>query len=103
MKAAYPTQKINPNSYDSNGIMCTLAAIKSVADTHAVQIEMTIKPTGIKVTLIKKEPDKTVRKRSFECENANLGQFYMSFQRSLGELLAGAMQQSMAMPMPMFM
>lgn len=103
MKAAYPTHSVNPNSYDANGIMCTLAAIKSVADTHAVQIEMTIKPTGIKVTLIKKEPDKTVRKRSFECDNTNLNQFYMCFQRSLGELLTGAMQQAMTMPMPMFM
>ena len=71
-----------------NAMMSTnLLLFKSLANQHAIQFEVTIKTDGIRVNIIKKNKDKTVRKRSIECDDAELHLLQFKINAAVNELL----------------
>jgi len=95
MKQSYPTKGIDPSSYNGQPINVSLAYFKQLSDMNAVQTEITLKPEGIRITLIKKYPDKTVKKRKIECDNKELQLFQMRFQEALRDVMTPPISQSM--------
>ncbi len=78
IKRSYPDphKKVDSSSYN---IAClnfiSIAYLKSLADANAVQIDMCIKPEGIRVNFTKKLPDNSVRKRAVEITNEETPMF----------------------------
>ncbi len=88
MKNGYPTEPIQSDTRD---IMClstvTLGAIKQCVDTNGIQVDITMKPDGLRLTLTKKYPDKTIRKRQVDIDNGDYSTFQTKFMSTLQELL----------------
>ena len=87
MKNSYPTEPVNTDTRD---LMClnsvTIGMIKQLVDQNGIQVDMTIKTDGLRLTLIKKYPDKTVRKRSVDIDNGEYGMLQTKFMGALSEL-----------------
>lgn len=101
MKRSYatePNKEQYPPEVGQALFSMNLMVLKSLADTHAVQFDMTIKTDGIKVTIIKKNPDKTVRKRTVEIDNKDLGHIWVMVQNALNEILVTSQCYVAAMP-----
>jgi len=105
MKKSY---SIEPNlnaQYDQQALMMLnmmkLADFKSIADKNAVQFDICIKTDGVRINIIKKNPDKTVRKRSVECDNDELQTLLPKFQSALSEILTTSMMGNMNSMFPM--
>lgn len=85
MKNSYPTEPVRS---DTNDIMVlnntTLGMIKSIVDQNGVQLDLTIKPDGMRVTIIKKFQDKSVKKSSVDIDNGN----YIMLQNKIMNALA---------------
>lgn len=92
MKRGYSTEP-NTRPYDNGSIAAmqslSLAMIKSISDSTTVQFDITIKTEGVRVTLIKKEKDNSLRKRTVECDNAELGMLPMKINNALSEVTTG--------------
>ena len=101
MKQSYPTKGIDPASYNGQPINISLAYFKQLSDMNAVQTEITLKPEGLRVTLIKKYPDTTVKKRKIECDNKELQMFQMRFQEALRDVMTPPITQQPMNPMMM--
>ena len=75
MNRSYPTKPNNePYSLQAVAAMnnMPLSYLKSLADKYAMQIDITIKTDGVKITCIKKNEDKFICKRTIECDNSEL-------------------------------
>lgn len=85
MKNSYPTE---PVKSDPNDLMMlngtTIGMLKNIVDQNGVQLDLTLKPDGIRVTVIKKFPDKSVKKSSVDIDNGN----YMMLQNKIMSILA---------------
>jgi hypothetical protein len=85
MKNSYPTE---PVKSDPNDLMMlngtTVGMLKNIVDQNGVQLDLTLKPDGIRVTVIKKFPDKSVKKSSVDIDNGN----YMMLQNKIMSILA---------------
>ena len=85
MKNSYPTE---PVKSDPNDLMMlngtTVVMLKNIVDQNGVQLDLTLKPDGIRVTVIKKFPDKSVKKSSVDIDNGN----YMMLQNKIMSILA---------------
>ena len=85
MKNSYPTEPVRS---DTNDIMVlnntTLGMIKSIVDQNGGQLDLTIKPDGMRVTIIKKFPDKSIKKSSVDIDNGN----YIMLQNKIMNALA---------------
>ena len=95
MKKSY---SIEPNlnvQYDQMAItnlsMMNLSNLKALADKNAVQFDICVKTDGVRINIVKKNPDKTVRKRSVECDNDELKYLMQKFQSALSEILTTSM------------
>lgn len=60
-----------------------LFILKHIAEGYGVQIEVTIKPNGVKLCFIKKYDDKSVRKRQIELTD---GEYNFINQKIMGVL-----------------
>lgn len=92
------TYSIEPNlntQYDQQTMMILnimkLSDFKVLADKNAVQFDICVKTDGIRINIIKKNSDKTIRKRSIECDNDELQLLYPRFQSALSEILTTSM------------
>lgn len=89
MKRSYSTEP-NTKPYNESAIMAmqrmNFALIKSIADKTTVQFEITVRTDGVRVTIIKKEKDNSVRKRTVECNNDELGLLPMKINTALAEV-----------------
>jgi hypothetical protein len=85
MKNSYPTE---PVKSDPNDLMMlngtTVGMLKNIVDQNGVQLDLTLKPDGIRVTVIKKFPDKSVKKSSVDIDNGN----YIMLQNKIMSILA---------------
>ena len=85
MKNSYPTEPVRS---DTNDIMVlnntTLGMIKSIVDQNGVQLDLTVKHDGMRVTIIKKFPDKSIKKSSVDIDNGN----YIMLQNKIMNALA---------------
>lgn len=85
MKNSYPTE---PVKSDPNDLMMlngtTVGMLKNIVDQNGVQLDLTLKPDGIRVTVIKKFPDKSVKKSSVDIDNGN----YVMLQNKIMSILA---------------
>lgn len=95
MKKSY---SIEPNlnvQYDQMAItnlsMMNLSNLKALADKNAVQFDICVKTDGVRINIVKKNPDKTVRKRSVECDNNELQYLMQKFHSALSEILTTSM------------
>lgn len=85
MKNSYPTEPIVSNINDILTLNnTTLGMIKTIVDQNGIQMDLTIKPEGIRVNVIKKFPDKSIKKSSVDIDNGN----YTMFQNKLMSALA---------------
>ena len=88
MKNSYPTEPIQTDTRDIVCLnMITLGAIKQCVDANGIQVDMTMKPDGLRLTLTKKYPDKTIRKRQVDIDNGDYASFQAKFMSTLQELL----------------
>jgi len=92
MKRGYATER-NTKPYDNSAIAAmqslSFAGIKSISDQTTVQFDVTFKTEGVRVTLIKKEKDNSLRKRTVECDNAELSLLPMKINNALAEVTTG--------------
>lgn len=88
MSNAYPSGPLT-KEYDRAQLFALphVSQLKQVAESNGVQIELTLKPTEIKMTIIKKLKDKTVKKEQFTIDNDNLADFNLKFQSAMTNVI----------------
>lgn len=105
MKKSYSVEPNLDTQYSKEAIMALtlmkLSDFKGLADKNAVQFDICIKTDGIRINIIKKNPDKTVRKRSVECDNNELHLLYPKFQSALAEIMTNSFMGNMNPMYPM--
>lgn len=78
MKRSYPNyQDINNSNYPKGNFFngTTLSTLKTLADNYAVQIELVVRPDGVRIKLIKKHKNNTIKTKSLEILNADMVKF----------------------------
>ena len=99
MKKSYSVEPNLNTVYDQQAMIALnlmrLSNFKALADKNAVQFDICVKTDGVRINIIKKNPDKTVRKRSIECDNNELQNIYQKFQSALQEILTTSMMGNM--------
>lgn len=65
----------------------TLANIKSICDSAGIQIQITLKPTSMKLQFIKVKDDGSIKNRTFTFLNDNLANFtYANFMHMVMDI-----------------
>lgn len=101
IKKSYPdpNKKVDSSSYNIGCLnFITVGYLKSVADANAVQIDMCLKPEGIRVNFTKKLQDNSVRKRSVEITNSETPMFMSKISAAFMEVTGMMFQPQMMMP-----
>lgn len=102
MNRSYPT-KPNTEPYTPQAIAAMnnmpLSYLKSLSDKYAIQIDITIKTDGVKITCIKKNEDKSICKRTIECDNNELGIITNKLGLAIQETINESMMHSNHMMM----
>lgn len=93
MTKSYPTGPINvvqddPNLNQLQSV--SLCWLKSMSDSNGIQMDITIKPSGIQFTLIKKSSQtSTVSKQTFVINNNEYQMLPIKFQNALNLVMIG--------------
>lgn len=90
MKRSYsikPNLSTNYTAAAMGAMQTSLAWFKSLADQYALQFDITLKTDGIRINIIKKNEDKSVRKRSVECDNDEIAMLPQKLQMAIQEIL----------------
>lgn len=90
MKRSYSIKPNLSTQYSAaamGAMQTTLAWFKALADQYALQFDITLKTDGIRINVIKKNEDKSIRKRSVECDNDEIDILPRKLQMAVQEIL----------------
>lgn len=87
MTKTYPKGPLK-EPYDGSVFMTmiSIAEFKSIAERLGDQIEITIKPEGIRTNIVRKTKSGTIKKQQFELDNKDLAMYRSKFMDTINSL-----------------